>query len=224
MPRERRGEHRLVARRDELQVADRDRRPAEHVERAQERRGRDADVELVAVDGAARRPRAPARRRGRPRAGRSATRARRLLRDVTSAGSTSCACSSLVRTFGPYSSARDGERGTVRLGGLVEEERPGVGGRVGDHRLDDAARRAPRGARRTPRPRGSRPAQGRPQTAAASAARRSAPQAAAPGAAPPRAPTTSPPPPGRWSPWARRCRSCGRAETRRPPAPAPSSA
>src|SRR5712692_11160215 len=44
-------EHRLVARRDELEIADREPGPAEHVERAQERGRRDPHLELIAVDG-----------------------------------------------------------------------------------------------------------------------------------------------------------------------------
>ena len=97
-----------------------------------------------------------------------ATRARRLPRASTSAGSTACACSSLVRTFVAVLVGADRERGAVRLGGLVEEERPGVGGRVGDRRLDDACAELLEALDVRLAATVLRPARGRPPTAAAS--------------------------------------------------------
>ena len=100
LPGEPGGEHDLVARCDELQVADRERRPAEHVERAQERRQRDPHLELVAVD----RRQVDAEHRRDVEVDRRAVLAPAsdgLARASTSAGSSVCACSSLARTFSP---------------------------------------------------------------------------------------------------------------------------
>ena len=73
------------------------------------------------------------RRAGTAPARRTAARAR-----STSAGSTACASSSLPRTLSPYSAARAGNVARCDSRRLVEEERPGVGGRLGDLGLDDA--------------------------------------------------------------------------------------
>ena len=51
--------------------------------------------------------------------------------------STRCAASSLARMARPYSSARAGNVAACDARGLVQEHRPGVGGRPGELRLDD---------------------------------------------------------------------------------------
>ena len=113
----------------------------------------------------------------------------------------------------------------MRLGRLVEEERPGVGGRLGDLRLDDASRRAPRAARRTRRPRRSAGAPDRRPTAAASASRCAARRGAAPARGAPREDRPHQRDVLRPSaPSGRPCRTSGRADTRRRRGCGPSSA
>ena len=108
LPREPRREHALVGRRGELEVADRERRPAEHVERAQERRQLEAHRRARRSPPAAAAPPRPARRRGRPRAGSRATGATASRARAASSGVTDWAASSFARTFAPYSRARAG--------------------------------------------------------------------------------------------------------------------
>ena len=127
----------LVVGRDQLEVADGERGPAEDVERPKERREREAHLELVAVD----------RRQLLPDDGRDIEVDRRAEARASaaptpcaasaSAGVTACACSSFARTLPPYSSLRAGNVAAVRLRGLAHEERPGVLGRLRDLGLDD---------------------------------------------------------------------------------------
>ena len=105
---ERRREHALVGGCGELEVSDRDRRPAEHVEGPQKRRELEPDLELVAV---VRRQR-PRDRRGDVEVDRrpvGAPARDRLARRPASSGVTAWAASSFVRTFSPYSEARLGK-------------------------------------------------------------------------------------------------------------------
>ncbi len=125
-------EHDLVARRDELEVADREARPADQVDPAQERA----------------RARCARRARCSPRAaGRSRRRARRTGRRPARSGARPRARPARSRPSSGLDVLRDlelgahvvavlvgalGEQPDVRLGRLVEEDRPGVGDRIGD--------------------------------------------------------------------------------------------
>ena len=136
--------------------------PAEHVERAQERGQRDPHLELVAVDrrqldAEHRRDVEVDRRAGTSRQRRTASRARVDLVRLDRLRVLELRAD-VVAVLGR---ARR-ERRAVRLGRLVEEERPRVVGRLGDLRLDDARAELPRAARRTARPRGSRGSAGPP--------------------------------------------------------------
>ena len=154
--------------------------------------GGNAHLELVAVDG--RHLDAEHRRDVEIDVGpvRRATRRTAARARSTSAGSTACACSSFARTFSPYSSARAGKVARCDVGRLVEEERPGVVGRLRDAPPRRRARRASRAARRTPRRAWFSGRAGRRPTAAASAGRRSARRSRGCGTARRSAPTTSP--------------------------------
>ena len=187
---------------------------------------RDADVELVAVD--RRHVDAEHRRdvevdlgpvgRATPR---TAARAR-----STSAGSTSCACSSFGADVLAVLVGARGERRAVRLGRLVEEERPRVGradrgSRASTTRAPSSSSRSTYasaarfcGLRRAADGRRPRQQADRQPASRGSGTRRAA-----------RAPTTSSATSAtRASPSGRPCRSSGRAGTRRRSGSAPSSA
>ena len=221
LPGERGGEHDLVARRDQLQVADRDRRPAEHVERPEERRRAGSAPRARRSRPEARRSRARARRRDRPRADRSATSAPHREPSRPPPARPSAPPPASPRTFSPYSSARAGN--VARCASAASWKKSGQVS-AGGSGIAVSTTCAPSSSSRSTYAsaawltRGRRAADGgrlRQQ------AHRQAGRAVVEGSARRRAPTTSSPRRRPSSPSARPCRSSGRAGRRRRSGPAP---